>query len=167
MINAILLTSPRLLIQPLTVNDSAFIFELVNTDGWKQFIGTGKVNSVEDAKAYVERINANANTVYWIVRLNESETPIGLVTLIKRYYLEHADIGFAFLPEYSGKGYAYEASNVVLKYITENGFTQIEAITVPQNVSSVRLLEKLGFTFEKETEVKEEKLHVYTFHKQG
>lgn len=157
------LATPRLVLQPLSVTDADFILQLLNTEGWKQFIGNRLVTTVEDAAAYIERIAGNANTIYWVVRLKPNETPIGLVTLIKRDYLSHADIGFALLPEYTGKGHAYEATEAILKHAIEMGETTLQAITLPENIMSINLLKKLGFVFEREIEEKAEKLQVFLF----
>jgi RimJ/RimL family protein N-acetyltransferase len=92
----------------------------------------------------------NTNIQYWVVRLNEKNVPIGIVTFIKRDYLEYHDIGFAFLPQFSKKGYAYEAVFAVLNELkNEKAHPQILATTIQDNVRSIQLLEKLGFHFEK------------------
>lgn len=88
--------------------------------------------------------------------------PIGVITLIKKVYLDHHDIGFAFLPEYAGKGYAYEAAVSVLKdVINDPAHSTILATTVKDNSSSIKLLEKLGLRFEKEIKVADMQLFVY------
>ena len=70
--------------------------------------------------------------------------------LLKRDYLDHPDIGFAFLPEYTGKGYAYEIVKEIIYYgLNVLQFEKILAIVLPENSSSVKLLERLGFTYEK------------------
>lgn len=141
----------RLTLHKLSIQDSEFILELLNTPGWIQFIGDRKVRSKEDATGYIEKINANPNVVYWVVNTKNDRTAIGLVTLIKRDYLEHHDIGFAFLPQYNGKGYAYEATTKVLSDIIQDRVhTHIVAITLKENLSSIALLEKAGLRFEKE-----------------
>ena len=109
-----LIHTDRLSIGPLLSTDTMFISELVNSKGWLQFIGDRKVHSPEDAAAYIEKINDNPHVTYWVARLKDTGTAAGVVTLIKREYLEHHDIGFAFLPVFAGKGYAYEAAKAVL-----------------------------------------------------
>lgn len=135
---------------------------LVNSKGWLAFIGDRNVHSKEDAIAYINRILGTQDLFYWVVRLQENNTPVGIISFIKRNYLDHFDIGFAFLPEFMGLGYAYEAAKEVLtmasKYPT---YSTILATTIPQNISSINLLTKLGFRFEKEIEVEEDILHVY------
>jgi len=157
------LLTERLLLEPLSENDDDFILELLNTEGWLKFIGDRNIHSKTDALAYIKKVNGNQNMVYWTVKMKDTKSAIGLVTLIKREYLEHKDIGFAFLPNFSNKGYAHEATMAVLTYLTKhNAFTNIAAVTLPENISSIKLLQKLGLQFEKEIAVKNETLHIYS-----
>lgn len=156
------LTTARLIITPLTTADDTFILELLNTEGWIKFIGNRNVTSREDATGYIQKITENKNTSYWVVKLVDGGDKIGIITFIQRDYLPHPDIGFAFLPHFSGKGYAYEAAAAVLnKLIHEHRLSYIYATTVPGNISSINLLRKVGLSFEKQIEVKEETLHLY------
>ena len=85
-----------------------------------------------------------------------------MVTFIQRDYLEHPDIGFAFLPQFSGNGYAFEATKTVLEALIEQeNLSHILATTIPENVRSILLLKKIGLDFEREILVAEETLHVY------
>ncbi len=145
------LLTDRLLLENLTHNDNKFIFELVNSNGWLKFIGNRNVNSATEATAYIQKIIGSSNLNYWIVKLKNSNTAIGIITFIKRDYLEHHDIGFAFLPDFSNKGYAYEATHAVLKSVIQtHNLTYILATTIPANITSIKLLKKLGLDFEKE-----------------
>jgi RimJ/RimL family protein N-acetyltransferase len=81
----------------------------------------------------------------WLVKLLASNEPIGICGLIHRDYLPHADIGLAYLPQYGGQGYAGEAANAVLQFAADKGMTAVQAITMPDNEPSLRLLKKLGF----------------------
>ena len=90
----------RIIISELKADHSAFILELVNSSGWKEFIGERNVHSIEDSKIYIINILANDNIKYHVVSIKSENIPIGIVTFIKRDYLDHHDIGFAFLPEY-------------------------------------------------------------------
>jgi RimJ/RimL family protein N-acetyltransferase len=86
----------------------------------------------------------------YLVELKEPAFPIGMCGLIKRETLEDVDIGFAFLPPYWGKGYAYEAAAAVMAYGEKVlGLNRIVAITSLDNDRSAKLLEKLGLRFEK------------------
>ena len=152
----------RLHITSLNKEDNGFILELVNTPGWLKFIGNRNINTAEEASAYIERINNNKNIRYWVVRLVQDETAIGIVTLIKRDHLKYPDIGFAFLPQFGSKGYAYEATKAVLDFILQRtSYKHIAAITVPGNTRSIGLLKKLQFHFERDIIDKEE-LQLYS-----
>lgn len=153
-------TTERLLLTPLTTDDSHFIQELVNTDGWIQFIGDRNVHSPVDAYVYIQRILDRLDVVYFVARLADSRLPIGVITLIKRDYLPHHDIGFAFLPAYAGHGYAYEAAQAVMNSLVTN-HEYILATTIPENHYSIKLLQKIGLSFKEAINVEDETLHVY------
>ncbi len=158
-----MINTERLFIERLSEKDTHFIFDLLNTDGWIRYIGNRNIHSETDALAYIEKINEDPDITYWTVTLKEANTAIGVITLIKRNYLDFNDIGFAFLPEYSNKGYAYEAAKAVLSSLSENdGIENILAITLPGNTASIRLIEKLGLLFERIIERGNEKLYLYS-----
>lgn len=155
-------STDRLLLKKLSRGDEDFIFNLLNSEGWIKFIGDRNIKTTEDAEAYIQKISDNPTTDYWTVSIKESGEKIGLVTLIRRDYLEHPDIGFAFLPGFGKKGYAEEAASALLnELIKEQDIKAVAAITVKDNINSIRLLEKLGLRFEKEIERDNEILLLY------
>jgi RimJ/RimL family protein N-acetyltransferase len=155
-------TTNRLYLQQLTLTDKAFIVELLNTPGWLKFIGDRQVRTTDAAEGYIGKILQNDNVKYWVVKLKDSDIAIGVITFIKRAYLQHHDIGFAFLPAYSGKGFAYEAAAAVLQHVAaDKAHTHILASTIKDNKNSIALLEKLGLSFDKEIKVEEETLSLY------
>ena len=157
------ITTQRLVLNIIAEDDDDFMRVLVNTEGWLQFIGDRKVYSKQDAIDYITRIKNTPNLFYWVVRLKDKHKPLGIISFLKRSYLEHFDIGFAFLPEFKGCGYAYEAAEKVLSIASQREeFSTILATTIPQNIASIKLLTKLGLHFEREIEVATEKLHVYS-----
>lgn len=156
------ITSEKLILQPLSLEDGFFIYKLLNSDGWKKFIGDRNINSIEDAKNYIQKIQNLPETIYWVAHQKENNTPVGVITLMKRANFDFYDLGFAFLPEFSGRGYAFEASNVVLKAIkNETSLENVSAITLPENSKSIELLERLKMTFEKEIIENNETLFLY------
>jgi ribosomal-protein-alanine N-acetyltransferase len=157
------LTTERLLLQPLKETDAAFLFELVNTEGWIRFIGDRNVKTLADAQAYTAKILGSPNLLYWVVSLKADATKIGIVSLIKRDYLEHHDLGFAFLPAHSGKGYAFEAAKTALERLLASGAHKLLLATaISGNTRSIALLEKLGFGFVEEIVVDGEELLVFS-----
>lgn len=147
------LTTERLNLKRIGAEDAAFILELLNTEGWLRFIGDRNISTIEDALAYIERLLAAPNLIYWVVRTKSNGNQAGIVSFLKRDYLEHFDIGFAFIPESSGKGYAREATKAVLDTVTRQPrYHTVLATTMPSNTKSIRLLEHLGFRLQMELE---------------
>ena len=144
----------RLRLEALSLKDAPFILNLLNSPGWLKYIGDRGVKSLADAEAYLtdgpmKDLETYGFSLFKVV-LKSTEEPIGLCGLLKRDFLDHPDIGFAFLGEYGGKGYAQEASHAVLEWARETqGITKVLAITLPENERSIHLLEKLGLNYER------------------
>ena len=146
------LETERLLMEPLKLVDGDFMFKLLNTEGWIKFISNRNIKSKEDATVYIRRILDDQNYTYLVFKLKGTQKPIGIVTIIKRDFLDYCDIGFAILPEYENRGYSFEATTKFLLEIKKHKlYTKIVAITIPKNLKSVILLKKLGFIYEQET----------------
>jgi RimJ/RimL family protein N-acetyltransferase len=84
------------------------------------------------------------------VEKKDDDKSIGMCGVLNRDTLDHPDIGFAFLPDYNGKGYALEIARATMIYAKEKlGIPRITAITLPQNYKSIKLLEKMGLKYYK------------------
>jgi [ribosomal protein S5]-alanine N-acetyltransferase len=152
----------RLHLRAMNQDDHAFIFTLTNSPEWIEFIGDRNIRTEADARAYIKRIEDNDHYHFWTACKREDGTPMGVVTYIQRDYLDHPDLGFAFLKPFTGQGFAYEAAKEALALMYER-FPKLYATTVPGNVNSIRLLEKLGYHFDQEIVVAEEPLRLYAF----
>jgi RimJ/RimL family protein N-acetyltransferase len=144
----------RLLLRWLNVGDAAFIFELVNDPSWIQYIGDKGVRTLEDAQRYIQtgplEMYERLGFGLYLVELKETGEPIGICGLIKREALEHVDLGFAFLPRFWRNGYALESAAAVMSYGKKMlGLSRIVAVLAHDNRRSCKLLEKLGFRFER------------------
>ena len=152
------LTTERLELRRLTLDDARFILRLVNEPSWLEFIGDKRVRTLEEARGYLAKgpldMYARLGFGLYLTELREGATPIGICGLIKRDSLPDVDVGFAFVPEHWGKGYAYEAASAVLEY-GERVFAmkRIVAITSPGNRRSIRMLERLGMVREQSLEL--------------
>lgn len=151
----------RLTLSEINVAHTDFMYELLNTPQWIQFIGDRNIKTKADAAAYINKIRLNPQADYWVVTLKETDTAIGVVTFIKRDYLDDFDIGFAFLERYGKKGYAYEASKRLLDEVRPN-HENIVATVLEHNKNSIHLLQKLGLQFNKQIIVNNESLHLYS-----
>lgn len=152
--NSIIVETERLFLREFTLGDSAFIVELLNSEGWLKYIGDRNVRTTQAAEEYLrtgllKSYQTNGFGLSMVV-LKEQKIPIGMCGLIRRDYLDHPDIGFAFLPQYSGKGYAFEIASKTVEYgFKQHNLAKILAITLPTNRSSIALLEKIGLIFER------------------
>ena len=152
----------RLQISPLSHRDNSFIIELVNTPGWLKYIGNRDIYTAIDAQMYIQNILDNPQCQYWVINRKDDGKPIGLISLIKRDYLDHHDIGFAFIPTCIGLGYAYEATSYIIKKILKDEkYKTLYAIALPDNKSSIKLLNRLGFTFIETIKSPEEVLSLF------
>jgi RimJ/RimL family protein N-acetyltransferase len=138
----------------MSIADAGFILTLLNEPSWLRFIGDRGVRTIDDAKNYIIQgplaMYASLGFGLCTVELKDSVCPVGICGLIKRDYLDAADIGFAFLPAYWGNGYAYEAATAILNFAKADlGLKRILATTRPENIASQKLLEKLGLRFER------------------
>lgn len=148
------LSTERLILRRLTTGDAKFIFELLNDPDFLRFIGDKGVRSLDDARGYIlsgpVASYAQHGFGLWLVELKGSNTPVGICGLLKRESLDDVDIGFAFLPPYRSNGYAFESASAVVEYGRHKlGLGRIVAITDPDNASSLRVLEKIGMTFDR------------------
>ncbi len=149
-----IIETERLILRKLTLDDAAFILDLLNQPSFIQFIGDRGVRTLDDARDYIlERVIFSYQRFgfgLYLTLLKESEVPIGICGLVKRDALKDADIGFAFLPQYWLKGYAFESASAVLGYARNTlGLKRILGITTPDNKGSIHVLEKIGLEFEK------------------
>ncbi|WP_299223015.1 GNAT family N-acetyltransferase [uncultured Psychroserpens sp.] len=145
----------RIRLTKISLNDAPFILKLMTSPKWLKYIGDRNVKTVEEAKTYIENNQLKSYQThgfgYYKIELKTNDLkPIGTCGLVKRAQLEHIDVGFSLLPNYEGKGYAFEATNALLKLAKkEFNIENIIAITLPENKSSIQLLEKLGLSYEK------------------
>jgi RimJ/RimL family protein N-acetyltransferase len=150
----LILESARLRIRQLTFDDAAFVLRLLNEPSFLQNIGDRGVRTRDDARNYILTGPMASYAQYGFglfrVELKDSGTPIGMCGLLKRDYLDDADIGFAFLPEFWSKGYAYESAAAMMAHGRESlGLKRIVAITAPDNHGSMNVLRKIGLEFER------------------
>ncbi len=140
----------RLIIRPTNTEDAGFILELLNTPKWLKYIGDRNVKTKTAAKNYIKekmlsQLERLGYANYTLITKKENQK-IGTCGLFDRPGLEGIDIGFAFLPEYEGMGYGFEAAETLKNAAFEDfGITTINAITTKDNFASQKLLEKLEF----------------------
>ncbi len=188
-----ILETERLILRELEASDDEFIFDLLNQPSFIKYIGDRDVRNLEQACEFIEnRYRASYREhgfgLYAVELKSEfsqvddtlpharvsafsdqSQIPnpksqIGICGFVKRETLPDADIGFAFLPQFERKGFAFESADALMKYGKEVlGLKRVLAITTQDNESSGRLLAKLGFKFDELIESDGEMLKLFSF----
>ena len=148
-----ILETERLILREIVESDDEFILDLLNQPSFIKYIGNRNVQNLEQSREFIEtryrKSYADNGFGLYAVELKETGESIGMCGFVKRDTLPDADIGFAFLPQFERKGYAFESADAVMKYGREVlNLKRVLAITTQNNESSIKLLEKLGFTFE-------------------
>lgn len=148
-----IVATERLRLRRLVLDDAPFILRLVNDPSWLEFIGDKGIRTEDDARKYLAQgpldMYARLGFGLYLVELRDGGVPIGICGLIKRESLPDVDIGFAYLPEFRGQGYAHEAALAVMAHARRDySIRRLVAITAPRNERSIRLLARLGMTLE-------------------
>lgn len=150
-----ILETERLTLQHLSPEtDAEFVLRLLNEPSFLQYIGDKKVRTLDDARAYIRNgpMKSYEENGFGLFRvgLKENGSAIGICGLIKRDTLPDPDIGFAFLPEFWDKGYAYESAAEIMRHARAVlRLNHILAITSPDNESSGKLLGKIELRFQR------------------
>ncbi len=148
------LDTPRLRLRTFTTDDAAFFMALVNDPAWERFIGKRNLKNLDDTRTAILNgpmaMYARYGFCLYVAELKSDNTAVGICGLIKRDQLIDVDLGFAFLERYRGQGYAREAASATMEYAENTQrLKRIVAITSLDNETSISLLEKIGFKFEK------------------
>jgi RimJ/RimL family protein N-acetyltransferase len=163
-----ILDTERLTLRHLSTDDAAFIVELLNDPSFIRNIGDKGVRTQNDARRYIETgpRESYARFGFGVYRVEITQTgePIGMCGLVKRDSLADPDIGFAFLPRFRSKGYAFESAAAVMRHARETlGIARVVAIVSPDNSGSIKVLEKLGLRFERMIQVSEDQPPIQLF----
>ena len=161
-------TTERLSISRLQLSDAPFIFKLLNDPEWIRYIGDRNIKTLDNARDYISNGPMKSYLLngfgLYRVDIRDSNVAIGLCGLIKREELTDVDIGYAFLPQYRGKGYAFEAATAIVDHArTDWSLERLVAITTPENNNSIQLLNKLGMKFEKKLKLTPDGEETYLF----
>jgi [ribosomal protein S5]-alanine N-acetyltransferase len=148
------LETERLRLRHLTSADAPLMLELLNDPDFIRNIGDRGVRTLEQAQQYILAGPAASYEQHGfgldLVESRQSGLGVGICGLLRRDCHPDVELGFAFLPAARGQNYAFEAGRAALDFgIRSLGCTRIVALTAPDNMASVRVLEKLGFRFER------------------
>ncbi|HVS18077.1 MAG TPA: GNAT family N-acetyltransferase [Planctomycetota bacterium] len=143
------LETERLRLRPLSVDDAAFVLELVNEPAFLEHIGDKRVRDLAAARRFLRESSwvrqELAGHGMLAVEPLAGGAPLGVCGLLHRPALGLSDVGFAFLAAHCGRGFATEAARAVVRHGRDAlGLERVHGIVAPANAASIRVLEKLG-----------------------
>ncbi len=144
----------RLYLRHIEIEDAGFMLSLLNEPDFLKYVGDKQVRDLDSAQCYIRQGPIASYDTYgfglYLVELIDSGEAIGICGLLKRSFLESADLGFALMAEYRGHGYAFEAAQATVDLARDTlKLPKLVAFTADNNDRSIKLLEKIGMSFEK------------------
>lgn len=148
-----ILTTERLTLRQLNNDDAAQLHILRSDPQVNAFINRANSTGIPEAQAFINKIAAiiaNDQGMYWAIALKENSSLIGTICFWN-FDIENEviEIGYELLPAFQRKGIMMEAVKKVIEY----GFGEMQAKVITalpsvDNVSSITLLEKSGFSID-------------------
>lgn len=120
----------------------------------------------EYQRCYIENMYGFYGYGMWIVTEIRSPHIIGRAGLENREYEDGVELemGYVIDPGWQHRGIAYEVCSAIMEYARENtDFPRLNALTEADNVASIALLEKLGFTYLEDTDVSGSRTRRYVY----
>ena len=151
---AFTLETERLQLREFTLADAPYMLRQLNEPSFIENIADRGVRTLQQAEAYLQNgamaSYQDSGFGFWAVIEKSSQQIIGMCGLVKRNNLPHPDLGYSFLPEYFGHGYAFEAVQATVNS-AKNQFQlqKLLAIVNVENAASRKLLEKLNFQYQR------------------
>ena len=165
------LETERLLIRPFRLEDVEVAYAMNADPEVVQYTGDGGVVSMAEMRRRIEEDVLGDYQKYGFGRMavewKATGEFIGFAGLKYLDDLAEVDLGYRFLKAFWGKGIATEAAKAILRYgFDVLGLKKIIGLVLPENAGSIRVLEKLHFTFEKDFIEDGHTIHQYAlYHK--
>jgi RimJ/RimL family protein N-acetyltransferase len=141
-----ILTTERLTLRQLEINDEQEIFTLRSDSEINKYLDRQISNTIDDARNFINKIIKN-DSLYWAITLSDKNVLIGTICLFgfsdENYKCE---IGYELLTNFQGQGIMKEAVEKVIDYAFNTiKVKKIEAFLHRDNLRSIKLLEKFSF----------------------
>lgn len=145
-----ILTTERLTLRQLVVNDKQEIFTLRSDSKINKYLDRQLSNTIADARNFINMVNENVNknvSLYWAITLSNRNILVGTICLYGfSDENDNCEIGYELLTNFQGQGIMKEAVEKVIDYAFNTiRVRKIEAFLHRDNQSSINLLEKLSF----------------------
>jgi len=140
------LTTERLTLRQLSLNDEQEIFTLRSDSEINKYLDRQISNTIDDARNFINKVSEN-NFLYWAITFNNKNVLIGTICLFGFSEEDNkCEIGYELLADFQRQGIMKEAAKKVIDYAFNIiNVQKIEAVPHRDNKSSINLLEKLSF----------------------
>lgn len=159
------LETPRLRLRAFKADDLDDYHALVGNAEAMRFIGTGRALGRDEAWTQMATMLGHWNLRgygLWAVEEKKSGALIGRVGLYNPEGWPQLEIGWALRPSFWGQGYATEAARIAMEYGFETvGAGELVSFIQPRNAPSVKVAERLGEKFLRESALQGIRVHIY------
>ena len=144
--------TPRLTITRFSPDMAQSVYENSQDDDTRRFVPDEVYDSAEEAREAIEflisRYDSTDGPFVYPIITNDGGKNIGYVQLCKLELEEVSwEIGYHIAKDFTGKGYATEAVKAFLPAMAKKfNIKEVYGICLAENLASVRVLEKCGFT---------------------
>lgn len=147
---ATIIETERLILRTWKKKDADAYFQ-INQDP-KVFEFVGAPLTMEQVTDFILAMNNQSDKhgyTLWAAELKETGELMGFIglnyTTFESHFTPAVEVGWRLGSEYWGKGYATEGAKAALEYgFKQYGLKEIVSFTVPANVRSIRVMEKIG-----------------------
>ena len=116
-----ILTTERLTLRQLSIDDKQEVFDLRSDPEINKFLDRQLCKTTEDAKNFINKVNDNiekSNTYYWAITLTDTKTLVGTICLFDfSSEKKSCEIGYELMTKFQGQGIMKEAAQVVIEYV--------------------------------------------------
>jgi len=141
------INTSRCIISNLTTSDIEDVILIYTDEITRKYLG----GALDRSKAREKVLNLlNNQAKVYVVKEKENDFLLGILYLNIYYDEKNIELSYEFKSNYFGMGYAYESIMSFLHYLEQNGIHVLVAETQKKNISSIKLLKKLGFVKMKE-----------------
>lgn len=160
------LTTERLTLRRLKMNDAQEIFTLRSDSEINKYLDRQPCNTIDDARNFINKVNENIDrndSLYWAITLRDNNILIGTICIYGfSNETANCEIGYELLTNFQGQGIMLEAAGKVIDYTFNTIKVQtIEAVFHKDNEGSIKLLKKLLFSDSDKTDDTEPGLLYY------
>jgi RimJ/RimL family protein N-acetyltransferase len=154
----IICQTERLRLREYTVNDTRLLLKTFNEPDFIKFVGDKHIRSHNDALKRLQEVEFQCyqrdGFGSWLLELKSSGKAIGSCGVFRRETGADVELGYALCSEFYGQGFGQEAAQAVVSWVKKHlDCDKIIATTSLDHLASIRLLQKIGFVFQKNTAI--------------